>query len=345
MVEVVAALIWEQNRFLICQRPEHKARGLLWEFVGGKVEPGETKQEALVRECQEELGVLISANDIFMELDHVYPDISIHLTLFQASIASGVPQKLEHNALRWITPNEIDDYAFCPADKDILKTIKLRHALFSNQDPDYKAFYSKLIPVLPSDKIIGVRVPELRKIKKRISKDWAYLTDNLPHKYYEEDMLHGFLISDIKEPSKAIDLLDNFLPFVDNWAVCDGISPACFKTCPEELMFAIMRWIRSEHAYTVRFGIGMLLKYYLDTNFSESHLALVAGVRHRDYYVKTMIAWYFATALAKQYMRALPYLLDHKLDIWEHNKTIQKAIESNRLSKQQKEYLQTIKRK
>ena len=124
MTEVVAALIWDENRFLACQRPAHKARGLLWEFVGGKVEPGETKKQALIRECQEELAVTVAVQDVFMEVDHVYPDLTVHLTLFNASIVEGVPQKIEHNDLRWITVEEIDQYEFCPADEEILRRLK-----------------------------------------------------------------------------------------------------------------------------------------------------------------------------------------------------------------------------
>ena len=124
MTEVVAALIWEGNRFLACQRPAHKARGLLWEFVGGKVEPGETREQALIRECQEELAVTVAVEDVFMEVDHVYPDLTVHLTLFNASIAEGIPQKIEHNDLRWITVEEIDQYEFCPADEEILRRLK-----------------------------------------------------------------------------------------------------------------------------------------------------------------------------------------------------------------------------
>ena len=124
MTEVVAALIWDENRFLACQRPAHKARGLLWEFVGGKVEPGETREQALIRECREELAVTVEVRDVFMEVDHVYPDLTVHLTLFNASIAEGVPQKIEHNDLRWITVEEIDQYEFCPADEEILRRLK-----------------------------------------------------------------------------------------------------------------------------------------------------------------------------------------------------------------------------
>ncbi len=124
MIEVVAALIWDENRFLACQRPAHKARGLLWEFVGGKVEPGETREQALIRECQEELAITVAVQDVFMEVDHVYPDLTVHLTLFNASIAEGTPQKIEHNDLRWITVDEIDEYEFCPADEEILRRLK-----------------------------------------------------------------------------------------------------------------------------------------------------------------------------------------------------------------------------
>ena len=124
MTDVVAALIWDGNRFLACQRPAHKARGLLWEFVGGKVEPGETKEQALIRECQEELAVTVAVRDVFMEVDHVYPDLTVHLILFNASIAEGIPQKIEHNDLRWITVEEIDQYEFCPADEEILRRLK-----------------------------------------------------------------------------------------------------------------------------------------------------------------------------------------------------------------------------
>ena len=124
MTEVVAALIWDENRFLACQRPAHKARGLLWEFVGGKVEPGETREQALIRECQEELAVTVAVQDVFMEVDHVYPDLTVHLTLFNASITEGIPQKIEHNDLRWITVKEIDQYPFCPADEEILRRLK-----------------------------------------------------------------------------------------------------------------------------------------------------------------------------------------------------------------------------
>lgn len=124
MTEVVAALIWNENRFMICQRPKYKTQGLLWEFVGGKVEPGESKEQALIRECREELAITLDVGQIFMDVTYEYPDLTVHLTLFHAAIRAGIPQKLEHNDIRWITPEEIDQYAFCPADKEILKRLK-----------------------------------------------------------------------------------------------------------------------------------------------------------------------------------------------------------------------------
>lgn len=127
IAEVVAALIWDKDKFMICQRPEHKARALLWEFVGGKVEPGETKEQALIRECQEELAVTLSVGNVFMDVVHEYPDITVHLTLFNASISEGIPQKLEHNDIQWISPSEIPNYVFCPADEEILAAIAKRH--------------------------------------------------------------------------------------------------------------------------------------------------------------------------------------------------------------------------
>lgn len=346
MTEVVAALIWDHDRFLICQRPAHKARGMMWEFVGGKVEPGETKTAALIRECKEELDVEITVHDTFMELIHIYPDITIHLTLFNASIQAGIPKRIEHNDLKWILPDEIALYRFCPADADILKKIRLHCKLFSKQDLSYQSFCKKLIPNISPEKIIGVRTPELRRIKKMAAGECAVLLeDSLPHKYYEENLIHGFLISEEPEYEAAIEMLEKFLPYIDNWAVCDGISPRCFRDHPDDLMERIEKWMHSDHAYTVRFGIGMLLKYYLDNEFSEKHLSMVAAVRFDEYYVKMMVAWYFATALAKQYEYTLPYLIQHKLDIWTHNITIRKALESNRITQEQKEYLRTLKYK
>lgn len=223
----------------------------------------------------------------------------------------------------------------------------IQRELFAMQDNDYKAFHSKLIPNVNPELVIGVRIPELRKYTKELAKRLqagVYLTI-LPHKYYEENNLHGFLIETTKDYHEAIRLLDAFLPYVDNWATCDMISPKVFKKHLPELLPKIKEWITSEHTYTKRFGMSMLMKYYLDKEFSVEYLDMVGAIKSEEYYVNMMIAWLFATALAKQYEATLPYIENHKLDQWTHNKTIQKALESYRITPEQKAYLRTLKLK
>lgn len=352
MTDVVAALIWDGDRFLACQRPAHKARGLLWEFVGGKVEPGETKQEALIRECKEELDITITVGDLFMEQIHEYPDLTVRLTLFNASIAQGTPKLLEHNDLRWLQTSQIGDYDFCPADEAILAQLRHIHSglqaqLFALADPAYQSFHCRLMPTVDPARVLGIRTPALRLFAKTFAKEGradAFLSQ-LPHIYYEENNLHGMLISQMKDYDQTVAALDAFLPYVDNWATCDLLSPKAFQKRPAALLPKIRQWMASSHCYTVRFGIGMLLKFYLDEAFQPEQLAWVAAVSSEEYYVNMMIAWYFATALAKQYDAALPYLLEGKLGNWTHNKAIQKAIESYRITDTQKAYLRTLKRK
>lgn len=355
MTEVVAALIWDGDRFLACQRPAHKARGLLWEFAGGKVEPGETKKAALIRECREELGIGLAPGNIFMDVIHEYPDLTVHLTLFNAAIADGEPQKLEHNDLRWITVGEIDDYDFCPADEAILDAIRRRKAmearvraeLFALQDTPYQAFTARLIPNIDPARIIGVRAPALRLFAKEFAKtpDAMDYTTLLPHRYLEENHLHASLIGNIRDYGTLIAALDEFLPYVDNWAVCDSMNPNLFKTHPASLPDDIRRWLGSDHLYTVRFGIGMLMSHYLGDYFRPEYAEWVAAVRSGEYYLNMMVAWYFATALAKQYEAVIPYLEENRLPRWTHNKTIQKAVESYRITDEQKAFLRTLRRK
>lgn len=350
ITDVVAALIWDGDRFLACQRPAHKARGLLWEFVGGKVEPGETLQQALVRECREELAVTVETGAVFMTLVHEYPDLTVRLTLLNAAIIHGSIQRLEHNDIRWITTKEIDQYVFCPADEEILQKLKtidneIQAELFSMADTKYKEFQCSLMPTVDPDRVIGVRMPQIRRLSKQTRKN-SYAFDfckNLPHRYYEEDNLHGILISEITDYAEAIDALDYFLPHVDNWATCDLIAPRAFKSRPEDLLKKLVSWMSSSHTYTVRFAIGILMRYYLDEGFTPEQLEMVMQIRQDDYYVKMMIAWYFSTALVKQYDAAIAVLEAKKLPSWIHNKTIQKALESYRLSKEEKEYLKTLK--
>lgn len=215
------------------------------------------------------------------------------------------------------------------------------------QDLKYREFHSKLIPNVDSQFVIGIRTPALRKLAKEIAgSDIAEkFLNNLPHTYHEENSLHGFLIERITEYDVCIEALDCFLPYVNNWAVCDQMRSKVFKKHKTELLGQIKIWMQAEHIYTVRFAIEMLMTYYLDEDFSEEYLEWVSQIRSEEYYLNMMIAWYFATALAKQYETTITYLEEHKLDIWTHNKTIQKAVESYRITTEQKAYLKTLKRK
>lgn len=209
------------------------------------------------------------------------------------------------------------------------------------QDIKYRDFQRKLIPELPPERISGVRTPELRKLAKELGEQDWFLAQ-LPHSSFEENQLHAFIISDMKDFEGCIRRLDEFLPYVDNWATCDQISAMVFKKHTAELLPHIRRWIASGKTYTVRFGIGCLMTWYLDGEFRPEYLELAAGVHSGEYYVKMMVAWYFATALAKQYEAALPWLEKRRLEEWTRRKTIQKAIESYRVTDEHKEYLRSI---
>lgn len=224
-------------------------------------------------------------------------------------------------------------------------TERIREELFSMQDLFYREFHSRLMPDVEKDTVIGIRVPVLRKYVKELAKDpeiGGFLED-LPHRYYEENNVHGFLIQQMKEYGQCMEELEKFLPYINNWATCDMTSPKVFKKHKEELLEAVRRWIVSDHVYTVRYGIGMLMQHYLDEDFREEYPQMVSEIRSEEYYVNMMIAWYFATALAKQYETILPYIEKQKLDVWTHNKTIQKACESYRITPEQKAYLRTLK--
>ena len=217
--------------------------------------------------------------------------------------------------------------------------------LYSIRDEKYGEFQSKLIPTVDKKRVIGVRTPELRKLAKEYARrdDVAEFLDDLPHEYFEENQLHAFIISGIKEYDDCILRVNQFLPYVDNWATCDQMSPKVFKKNKDKLLDEITGWINSEDTYTIRFGIGMLMTHYLDEDFNPSYLSVVSGLRSDEYYINMMIAWYFATALAKQYDDAVKYIEERKLDDWTHNKAIQKAVESYRITDEQKAYLKTLK--
>ena len=225
--------------------------------------------------------------------------------------------------------------------------MNIERELFRLQDKEYQAFQSKLIPTVPKETVIGVRTPELRKLAVQFAKEpeaESFLQE-LPHRYYEENNLHAFLIERIRDYDRCIAALDSFLPYIDNWATCDCMSPKVLGKHLPELLDKIREWMDSGKTYTVRYGIGLLMRYYLDDVFTEEYPGMVAGVHSDEYYINMMIAWYFATALAKQYEQVIPYFEEKKLDIWIHNKAIQKAIESRRITKEKKEYLRSLKRK
>ena len=222
---------------------------------------------------------------------------------------------------------------------------EIREKLYDRQDLKYRDFQAKLIPGMEPEKMIGVRTPDLRKIAKQMAKreDIGEFLENLPHEFFDENQVHAFVISELKDYGRCVQGVERFLPFVDNWATCDQMSPKVFKKHRPELLDSIKEWIRSEHTYTVRFAVGMLMQHYLDEDFDPAYPEMVAEVQSEEYYIRMMIAWYFATALAKQYEAVLPYIEERRLEPWTHNKTIQKAVESYRITPEQKEYLKSLK--
>ena len=222
---------------------------------------------------------------------------------------------------------------------------EVQSQLFKMQDLKYRDFQAKLMPTVKKEMIIGVRTPQLRKFAAVFSKqpEATVFLKTLPHKYYEENNLHGFLIERMKDYESCICALDAFLPYVDNWATCDLMTPKIFQKHLTELLCQIKKWIQSDQTYTIRFGVEMLMCFYLDNEFRPEYLELPVKIKSHEYYVNMMIAWYFATALAKQYKATLPYLEQYKLEPWTHNKAIQKAVESYRITDEQKAYLRTLK--
>ena len=220
----------------------------------------------------------------------------------------------------------------------------IQKELFKMQDKKYREMQIKIIPTVNPDTIIGVRTPELRNFAKSIIKENNLdFLNELPHKYFDENQLHAFIISEIKDYEKCISYINKFLPYVDNWATCDQLSPKVFNKHLVELLKEIRIWLKSKKTYTIRFGIGMLMQYFLDEDFKLEYLDLVANIDSKEYYVNMMRAWFFATTLAKQYDSVLPFIKEHRLDVWTHNKTIQKAVESLRISDEQKDYLKSLK--
>ena len=216
--------------------------------------------------------------------------------------------------------------------------------LLNSQDKKYREFQIKLVPNISSEVMIGVRTPDMRRIAKEVfnSDERDAFLKELPHKYYEENLVHFFLIAMIKDFDECVKAVDEFLPYVDCWPVSDQATPKCFKKNHEKLLPYIKKWIASEHVYTARFSIRMLMNEFLEDDFKEEYLELVASKRGEDYYIKMMVAWYFATALAKRYDESVKYIEEKKLDSWVLKKAIQKAVESYRVTDEHKEYLKTF---
>ena len=221
----------------------------------------------------------------------------------------------------------------------------IQQQLFELQDLKYRDFHAKLVPGMDVNDIIGVRTPELRKLAKQLAKDERVgdFLAVLPHRYLDEMNLHGFIISELKDYDECLEEIERFLPYVNNWATCDLLSPKAFKQKKNRvrLIEDIKRWMASDEPFIIRFGIEMLMSFYLDEDFKPEYLKWVSEIRHEHYYVKMMVAWYFATALAKQWEATIPYIERNTMEKWTHNKTIQKAVESYRIKPEQKELLKS----
>ena len=221
----------------------------------------------------------------------------------------------------------------------------IREKLCSLQNKKNAAFVARLIPNIPPETILGVYTPQLRALAREVrgSAEAETFVRQLPHTLLEENALHAFLIESIRNYDTCLFEVERFLPYVNNWATCDSLRPPVFRKHRAALLDAVRRWLDSGETYTVRFGLGMLLTHYLDGDFEPRFLDWAADVRSEEYYVKMMVAWYFTTALCKQYDAALPYLREQRLDKWTHNMTIRKAVESRRVTETHKAYLKTLK--
>lgn len=222
----------------------------------------------------------------------------------------------------------------------------IQKKLFSLQDLNYGDFHSALMPTIDRERVIGVRMPQLRALAKELhgSAEAEAFLASLPHIYYEENNLHALLLEQIREYKVLLKELDRFLSYVDNWATCDSMSMKLLASQKEETLGHIHRWLNSGHCYTVRFAMGLLMRYYLKENFRAEYMQWIAEKCGGDYYINMMVAWYFATALYHQYNVALSFLCENRLPLWVHNKAIQKAVDSRRITAEQKAYLRTLRR-
>ncbi len=280
--------------------------------------------------------ITFPVRDGIATIEHTYVDDSLR--------GQGIAGQLVQMAVEKIHANGNQIAATCPYAAAWLQRHHVIVELFNLQDRQYAGFLAKLLPTVPRETIIGVRTPTLRKMAKQVTKTPAAreFLQTLPHRYFDENQLHAFIISEEKDFDTCIALLNRFLPYIDNWATCDQLSPQCFKKHTAELLTHIQTWMAAQHTYTIRFGMGMLMQYYLDDAFRPEYLEWVAAIHSEEYYIRMMQAWFFATALAKQWDAAFPYIEQHRLLPFTHNKAIQKGIESYRITKEQKDHLRTL---
>lgn len=351
LIPVAAAIITENDRILVSQRPIGKARALQYEFPGGKLEEGETAEAALIRECREEMGIELKNPVFFTSLSYDYGDISVFLSFFLAE-TDDEPRELEKQNLIRVDRTELLALDFCPADRLAAEMLVdplggVTAGLYSMQDVPYGDFTAKLVPNLDRGNIIGVRLPELRKYAKQLGKHDPEAAEaflhSLPHRYYEENNLHAYLIEGKKDTDECIELMREFLPYVDNWSTCDTFSPKALGKDKRKALSFADELISSGETYRVRYGIGILMNYFLKDDFDTGILDRVADIRSEEYYVRMMQAWFFATALSFRYTESLEYIKSRRLCVWVHNKAIQKAVESRRISDERKEELRGYK--
>lgn len=226
-------------------------------------------------------------------------------------------------------------------------TEEITTELIRLQDKPYRELQWRILPTVDRESVIGVRTPALRKLAKELCcrEDIGLFLSSLPHTYFDENQLHAFLISEEKDFARCLSAVEAFLPYVDNWATCDQMSPRVFKKHRRELLTPIRAWLSTGGTYTIRFAVGILMEHFLDEDFDPAYLTWVAQIPPGEYYVDMMRAWYFATALAKQYEAALPFIMENRLDVWTHNKTIQKSVESYRITPEKKDYLRRLRRR
>lgn len=354
-MDVSAAIFEKENRVLLMRRaPGHSAAGG-WEYPGGKFEPGETGEECLRRELQEELHIDGVIGPLAAEYSRQTDRGELHLMAYRVLSWQGAITLTDHDRMEWVPLANLLEHDQLESDLEISRQLvqqaevlaDIRDRLSGGEEATYAAFQRKLIPNLPPETIHGVRTPTLRKLAKELLRSGAGETflKLLPHESFEENQLHAFLLSEQKDFKRCLRDVEIFLPCVDNWATCDQLSPGVFKRNAQALLPPIRRWICSQRPYTIRFGVGMLMQHFLDQRFEPQYLDIVAAVQSEEYYVNMMLAWFFATALTKQYDSTLPYLEHRRLGRWVHNKTIQKAVESYRIAPDRKAYLKSLRRK